>query len=144
MGIEIPEEHGGSAGSFFDAVLAIEAISTVDPAIAVLVDVHNTLVVNALRRWATPVQMSRWLPRLAKNCPGAYALSEAGSGSDAFALQTRAQEVPEVATASTDASFGSATLAKPASSSSSPPSTPLPATAASLLFSSRKMRPASP
>ncbi|MGB6191092.1 MAG: acyl-CoA dehydrogenase [Terracidiphilus sp.] len=91
MGIEIPEEHGGAAGSFFDAVLAIEAISTVDPAIAVLVDVHNTLVVNALRRWATPAQMSRWLPRLAADTPGAYALSEAGSGSDAFALQTRAE-----------------------------------------------------
>ena len=91
MGIEVPEEHGGAAGSFFDAVLAIEAISTVDPAVAVLVDVHNTLVVNAIRRWATDTQKRRWLPRLAADTPGAYALSEAGSGSDAFALQTRAE-----------------------------------------------------
>ncbi len=91
MGIEIPEEHGGAGGSFFDAALAIQAISTVDPAVAVLVDVHNTLVVNALRRWATADQKRSWLPRLATDIPGAYALSEAGSGSDAFALQTRAE-----------------------------------------------------
>jgi alkylation response protein AidB-like acyl-CoA dehydrogenase len=91
MGIEVPEAFGGAAGSFFDAVLAIEAISTVDPAIAVLVDVHNTLVVNALRRWATDEQQRKWLPRLAADTVGAYALSEAGSGSDAFALQTRAE-----------------------------------------------------
>jgi acyl-CoA dehydrogenase len=91
MSIEIPEAHGGADGSFFDAVLAIEAISTVDPGVAVLVDVHNTLVVNALRRWATGAQQSRWLPRLASDTAGAYALSEAGSGSDAFALQTRAE-----------------------------------------------------
>ncbi len=90
MGIEIPEEFGGSGGSFFDAVLAIEAISAVDPAVAVLVDVHSTLVINALRRWATEPQQRRWLPRLASDTVGAYALSEAGSGSDAFALQTRA------------------------------------------------------
>ena len=95
MGIEIPEEHGGAAGSFFDAALAIEAISTVDPAIAVLVDVHNTLVVNALRRWATSEQKKLWLPRLAADTPGAYALSEAGSGSDAFALQTRAEKTSD-------------------------------------------------
>ena len=93
MGIEIPEALGGAGGTFFDAVLAIEAISTVDPAVAVLVDVHNTLVVNALRRWATPAQQQQWLPRLASDAVGAYALSEAGSGSDAFALQTRAEPV---------------------------------------------------
>jgi alkylation response protein AidB-like acyl-CoA dehydrogenase len=93
MGIEVPEKLGGAEGNFFDAVLAIEAISTVDPAVAVLVDVHNTLVVNALRRWATPAQQQQWLPRLAANTVGAYALSEAGSGSDAFALQTRAEKV---------------------------------------------------
>jgi butyryl-CoA dehydrogenase/short/branched chain acyl-CoA dehydrogenase len=92
MGIEVPEDLGGAGGSFFDAVLAIEAISTVDPAVAVLVDVHNTLVINALRRWATPAQQQHWLPRLAANTVGAYALSEAGSGSDAFALQTRAEK----------------------------------------------------
>jgi butyryl-CoA dehydrogenase/short/branched chain acyl-CoA dehydrogenase len=92
MGIEVPEELGGAGGSFFDAVLAIQAISTVDPAVAVLVDVHNTLVINALRRWATPAQQQHWLPRLATDTVGAYALSEAGSGSDAFALQTRAEK----------------------------------------------------
>jgi butyryl-CoA dehydrogenase/short/branched chain acyl-CoA dehydrogenase len=93
MGIEVPEELGGAGGIFFDAVLAIEAISTVDPAVAVLVDVHNTLVVNALRRWASKEQQHHWLPRLAADTVGAYALSEAGSGSDAFALQTRAETV---------------------------------------------------
>ncbi len=92
MGIEVPEALGGAGGSFFDAVLAIEAISTVDPAVAVLVDVHNTLVVNALRRWANPAQKQQWLPRLASDTVGAYALSEAGSGSDAFGLQTRADK----------------------------------------------------
>jgi alkylation response protein AidB-like acyl-CoA dehydrogenase len=90
LGIETPEAFGGAGGSFFDAVLAIEAISTVDPGVAVLIDVHNTLVINALRRWATDAQQARWLPRLASDTVGAYALSEAGSGSDAFALQTRA------------------------------------------------------
>jgi alkylation response protein AidB-like acyl-CoA dehydrogenase len=90
MGIEIPEELGGAEGTFFDSVLAIEAISTVDPAVAVLVDVHNTLVINALRRYATEEQKVRWLRLLATGTAGAYALSEAGSGSDAFALQTRA------------------------------------------------------
>ena len=94
MAIEIPEEMGGAGGSFFDATLAIEAISTVDPAVAVLVDVHNTLVINAMRRWATDAQQRRWLPQLASGTVGAYALSEAGSGSDAFALQTRVEQVP--------------------------------------------------
>jgi butyryl-CoA dehydrogenase/short/branched chain acyl-CoA dehydrogenase len=94
MGIEVPQEMSGAGGSFFDAALAIEAISTVDPAVAVLVDVHNTLVVNALRRWASEAQKLQWLPRLATDTVGAYALSEAGSGSDAFALQTRAETVP--------------------------------------------------
>jgi alkylation response protein AidB-like acyl-CoA dehydrogenase len=91
MGIEVPESFRGAEGSFFDAVLAIEAVSMVDPAVAVLVDVHNTLVVNAMRRWAGEAQQRRWLPRLASDTAGAYALSEAGSGSDAFALQTRAE-----------------------------------------------------
>jgi alkylation response protein AidB-like acyl-CoA dehydrogenase len=90
MGIEVPEKFGGAEGSFFDAALAIEAISTVDPAVAVLVDVHNTLVVNAIRRWATDEQKQLWLPKLAADTVGAYALSEAGSGSDAFGLTTRA------------------------------------------------------
>jgi butyryl-CoA dehydrogenase/short/branched chain acyl-CoA dehydrogenase len=93
MGIEIPEEQGGAGGSFFDAVLAIEAISTVDPAVALLVDVHNTLVNNAIRRWGSDAQKRAWLPRLTSRIAGAYALSEAGSGSDAFALQTRAEAI---------------------------------------------------
>jgi len=93
MGIEVPEALGGSGGSFFDAVLAIEAISQVDPGVAVLVDVHNTLVVNAIRRWATEDQRAHWLRKLAEGTVGAYALSEAGAGSDAFALQTRAEKV---------------------------------------------------
>ena len=92
MGIEVAEQYGGAAGSFFDAVLAIEALSTVDPGVALLIDVHNTLVVNALRRWASDAQKRAWLPKLAADTVGAYALSEAGSGSDAFALQTRAEK----------------------------------------------------
>jgi alkylation response protein AidB-like acyl-CoA dehydrogenase len=90
MGIEIPEEFGGSAGSFFDSVLAVEMLSAVDPAVGLVVDVHNTLVASALLRWGTAEQKKRYLPRLAADTVGAYALSEAGSGSDAFALQTRA------------------------------------------------------
>ncbi len=90
MGIEIPEEFGGAGGTFFEAILGVEAISAVDPSVGVLVDVQNTLCINALNRWATPAQKRRWLPRLAKDTVGAYALSEAASGSDAFALQTRA------------------------------------------------------
>jgi alkylation response protein AidB-like acyl-CoA dehydrogenase len=92
LGIEVSEQLGGAGGTFFDAVLAIEAIATVDPAVAVLVDVHNTLVINALRRWASPSQQQDWLPKLARDTVGAYALSEAGSGSDAFGLQTRADK----------------------------------------------------
>ena len=91
MGIEIPETYGGSGGRFFHAVLAVEELSRVDPSVGVLVDVQNTLVVNALLRWGTEDLRQRYLPRLAANAVGAYALSEAGSGSDAFALTTRAQ-----------------------------------------------------
>ena len=90
MGIEIPEEYGGAGGTFFEAILAVEAISAVDPAVGVLVDVQNTLCINALKRWASAEQKTKWLTRLAKNTVGAYCLSEAASGSDAFALQTRA------------------------------------------------------
>lgn len=93
LGIEVPEALGGAGGTFFDAVLAIEAISEVDPGVAVLVDVHNTLVVNAIRRWGTEDQRVHWLGKLASGTVGAYALSEAGAGSDAFALQTRAEKV---------------------------------------------------
>jgi alkylation response protein AidB-like acyl-CoA dehydrogenase len=95
MGIEIPERYGGAGASFFHSVLAVEALSRVDPSIGVLVDVQNTLVINALLRWANEDLKQRWLPKLATSVVGAYCLSEAGSGSDAFALQTRATEVPE-------------------------------------------------
>jgi alkylation response protein AidB-like acyl-CoA dehydrogenase len=91
MGIEIPEQYGGGAGSFFEAILAVEEISRVDPSAGVLVDVQNTLVNNAFLRWGNEEQKRRYLPRMAANTCGAYALSEAGSGSDAFAMQTRAE-----------------------------------------------------
>jgi alkylation response protein AidB-like acyl-CoA dehydrogenase len=90
MGIVVPEEFGGAGGSFFDAILAVEAISAADPSVGVLVDVQNTLCANAIVRWATSEQKQRYLPRLAADTVGAYALSEAKSGSDAFALETRA------------------------------------------------------
>ncbi|WP_238398462.1 acyl-CoA dehydrogenase [Edaphobacter sp. 12200R-103] len=90
MGIEAPEQYGGAAGTFFEAILAVEEISAVDPSVGVLVDVQNTLCVNALARWATDDQKQCYLSRLASDTIGAYALSEAGSGSDAFALETRA------------------------------------------------------
>src|SRR5947209_4505037 len=90
MGIEIPEHYGGSGGKFFEAILAVEECSRVDASSGVIVDVQNTLVNNALLRWGNEEQKKRYLPRMATEIVGAYALSEAGSGSDAFALQTRA------------------------------------------------------
>ena len=92
MGIEIPDAFGGGDATFFHAVLAVEALSRVDPSLGVLVDVQNTLVINALLRWGTDDQKRAWLPKLASNMIGAYALSEAGSGSDAFGMATRATE----------------------------------------------------
>jgi alkylation response protein AidB-like acyl-CoA dehydrogenase len=92
MGVEVPESFGGAGATFFHAALAVEALSRVDPAVGVLVDVQNTLVINALLRWGSPEQQRQLLPRLADDTVGAYALSEAGSGSDAFALTTRATE----------------------------------------------------
>jgi alkylation response protein AidB-like acyl-CoA dehydrogenase len=91
MGIEIPEQHGGAGGKFFEAILAVEEISRVDASAGVIVDVQNTLVNNALMRWTNEEQKRRFLPNMAGNTVGAYALSEAGSGSDAFALSTRAE-----------------------------------------------------
>jgi alkylation response protein AidB-like acyl-CoA dehydrogenase len=91
MAVEIPEEHGGAGADFFSSVLVVEELSRVDPSVAVIVDVQNTLVINALMRWASPAQQAGWLPGLAADTVGAYALSEAGSGSDAFALQCRAR-----------------------------------------------------
>jgi alkylation response protein AidB-like acyl-CoA dehydrogenase len=90
MGIETPEEYGGAGGSFFTAILAVEELSRVDPSVGVFVDVQNTLVNNAILRWGNEAQKRRYLSRLATEAVGAYALSEAGSGSDAFAMQTRA------------------------------------------------------
>lgn len=90
MGIEIPEEYGGQGGSFFQSVLAVEALAAVDPSAAVIVDVQNTIANNILLRWGNAEQKRRYLPRLAADTVASFALSEAGSGSDAFALATRA------------------------------------------------------
>jgi len=90
MSIETPEEFGGAGSSFFTAILAIEELARVDASVSVFVDVHNTLVTNALLRWGSEEQRKKYLPQLAASRVGAYALSEAGSGSDAFALKTRA------------------------------------------------------
>ena len=92
MGIHVPEELGGSGGSFFMSVLAVEEISRVDASFGVFIDVQNTLVNNAIMRWANDEQKRQYLPRLAKDLVGAYALSESGSGSDAFALACRAAD----------------------------------------------------
>lgn len=92
MGIEIPEKFGGAAASFFMSILAVEALSTVDASAGVMVDVQNTLVNNAVMRWGNPAQHEKYLPRLASEWVASYALSEASSGSDAFALQTQAKE----------------------------------------------------
>lgn len=92
MGIEIPAEYGGSGGTFFEAILAVEEISAIDASVGVLVDVQNTLCVNAFLRWGTEEQKRRYLPRMAADTVAAYALSEAASGSDAFALQARAEK----------------------------------------------------
>jgi butyryl-CoA dehydrogenase/short/branched chain acyl-CoA dehydrogenase len=92
MGIEIPVEYGGSGGTFFEAILAVEEISAIDPSVGVLVDVQNTLCVNAFLRWGTAEQQKKYLPRMAADTVAAYALSEAASGSDAFALQARAEK----------------------------------------------------
>ena len=92
MGIEVPEQFGGAGSSFFNAVLVVEELSHVDGSCGVLVDVQNTLVNNAILRWGNDDQKSKYLSMLARDTVGAYALSEAGSGSDAFALATKAEE----------------------------------------------------
>jgi butyryl-CoA dehydrogenase/short/branched chain acyl-CoA dehydrogenase len=92
MGIEIPEEFGGQGGSFFQAILAVEELSAVDPSAGVIADVQNTICGNALLRWGNDAQKKLYLPRLAKDTVASYALSEVGAGSDAFALATRAEE----------------------------------------------------
>lgn len=92
MGIEIPEKFGGGGGSFFQAILAIQALAQVDPSVSVVVDVQNTLVENALLRWATLEIQQKYFPQMVKNKVGSYCLTEAHSGSDAFALKTRAED----------------------------------------------------
>jgi alkylation response protein AidB-like acyl-CoA dehydrogenase len=92
MGIEVPERFGGAGGSFFLAVLAIEELARVDASAAIYVDVHNTLVNNAMLRWGSEEQQNRYLPRMCTELLGAFALSEPASGSDAFALETRAED----------------------------------------------------
>ena len=92
MGVEIPSQYEGAESSFFTAILAIESLAMVDPSVSVLVDVQNTLVANALLRWASDEQKQRYLPKLTKEWIGSYALSEPASGSDAFALQARAEK----------------------------------------------------
>ncbi len=92
MAVEVPEEYGGQGGAFFQSILAIEELARVDPSASVIVDVHNTLFLNAILRWGTAEQKRRWLPRASKDTLASYALSEAGSGSDAFALATLAVE----------------------------------------------------
>jgi len=92
MGVEVPEDFGGAGSSFFTAILAVEALAETDPSVAVLVDVQNTLVNNALLRWGNDEQKKRYLPRMCSEWVGSYALSEPASGSDAFALRARAEK----------------------------------------------------
>jgi len=92
MGIEVPESMGGAGGNFFLSILAIEQAAIVDPSVSVLIDVQNTLIINALRRWGNEEQQGRFLPRLARDTIGSYALSESSSGSDAFGLRCRAEQ----------------------------------------------------
>jgi alkylation response protein AidB-like acyl-CoA dehydrogenase len=92
MGVEVPDEYGGAGSSFMNAILAVEALAVVDPSVSVVVDVQNTLVQNCVLRWANTEQKKRYLPKLTSEWVGSYALSESGSGSDAFALKTRAEK----------------------------------------------------
>jgi alkylation response protein AidB-like acyl-CoA dehydrogenase len=92
MGIEVPEKWGGTDGTIFLAMLAIEELARVDASAAIYVDVHNTLVNNAILRWASDEQKARLFPRLTSDVLGAFALSEPNSGSDAFALETKAEK----------------------------------------------------
>lgn len=95
MGLEIPPEFGGSGLSFTAACLTVEEISRVDPSVAILVDIHNTLTNNAVRFWGSKELQERWLPRLATDTVSSFCLSEAGSGSDAFAMKTNALASPD-------------------------------------------------
>src|SRR5690554_4256258 len=92
MGIEVPEEYGGAGSSFFNAILTVEELAKVDPSVSVVIDVQNTLVNNAILRWGNEAQKKKYFPKMCSEWVGAYALSEPGSGSDAFALATRAED----------------------------------------------------
>ena len=92
MGIEIPEEYGGAGSTFFHSILAIEALARVDPSVSVMVDVQNTLVLNAIANYGNDAQKAQYYPKLAKEWVGSYCLSEASSGSDAFALKAKAEK----------------------------------------------------
>jgi alkylation response protein AidB-like acyl-CoA dehydrogenase len=92
MSIEVPEKYGGSGGSFFQAILAIQALAQIDPSVSVFVDVQNTLVANALLKWGSQKIQEQYFPKLSKNVVGSYCLTESSSGSDAFALKTRAYD----------------------------------------------------
>src|ERR1019366_7048686 len=92
MGIDVPEEYGGQGGTFYQSVIAIQELAAVDPSASVIVDVQNTLFNGAILQWGNEEQKRRWLPPAVKDTVASYALSEAGSGSDAFALSTRAVE----------------------------------------------------
>ena len=97
MGIEIPDQYGGAGSTFFNSIMVIEALARVDASLGVMVDVQNTLVINAVLRWGTAEQKKKYLTMLAKDTVGAYALSEPQSGSDAFALRTSARRrVPQI------------------------------------------------
>lgn len=94
MGIEIPEEYGGAGMNFTAGIIGIEELARVDPSVSVMVDVHNTLVNTAILKYGTSESMRKWLPRLATETVGSFCLSEPASGSDAFALQTKAEKIP--------------------------------------------------
>ncbi len=142
MGIEIPDEFGGSGGTFFHSVLAVEALSRVDPSVGVLVDVQNTLVINALLRWGTDEQKRTTCPasRRERSAPTRCPRQARAATRSRW---PRAPPRAPTATSSTAASSGSPTPTRPTSSSSSPTSTPTPATRASRLSWSSAARPAS-
>ncbi len=144
MAIEAPPELGGAGASFFSAVLAVEEIARVDPAVAVIVDVQNTLAVNALLRWGTAEQRQMWLPRMAQQAVCAYALSEAGSGSDAFSLTTQARPDGHDYVLNGRKLWISVTRWRRICFWSSPPSIRRPGIAASPPLWSSAARPASP
>ena len=95
MGIEIPEEYGGAGMNFTAGIVGIEELARVDPSVSVLVDVHNTLVNTAILKYGTAESKRKWLPRLATETVGSFCLSEPASGSDAFALKTRAEKTAD-------------------------------------------------